>query len=480
MRFFCVRICAVITSILLLTTTACSQFQKKEKFIPFDEIKKSVADVNKIDFTDRKNFESFLNSITQDLIVAKKQGKVQPDIWAKIGQALDAYKSLLHIRDNHQILIPGKTNLKMRVTSFCIDPNRSSPESNEVFEWILGEPPSPLSSKVLKYYSSHPEVGQASVQELIWNLSNKTYYENYPNHLKNLLNKIDSETVKQLPSATRHEAIEIGTSIAEDIGGTDLRGLIHFIQGQYYEYEQFRKNVEGLQSSYGLPDKPFFSKIPKSDILATSLSDGYRNQILNFYNFSDTLKTVDPSEYYLNPLRKDVQRIALASIIGDPSYFINRLEQFFKRTLAELGVLYPNLTDEEKLLIRKHPYESLRVAWHQARSEFAMGRFFEGGSIDGEADAFRHFVWAGFLTHDLGKNLAEQYLNAHESGQPLNFPDRRIDEHNNRKGIEAALNLDQQDRFSAKNLYQEAFKSLKNKDLIVLKPTGEIPDDSSY
>lgn len=480
MRFVCLLIFAAKASMLLLTTTACSQFQKKEKFIPFDEIKKSVAGINKIDFTDRKNFESFLNSITQDLIVAKKQGKVQQDTWVKIGQALEAYKSLLHIRDSHQLWIPEKTNLKMQVTSFCIDPNRSSPESNEVFEWILGQPPVPLSSKVLKYYSIHPEVRQESVQELIWNLSNKTYYENYPNHLKNLLNKIDSESARQLPSTTRQKAIEIGTSMVEDISGTDLRGLIHFVQGQYYEYEQFRKNVEGLQSSYSLPDEQIFSKIPNADILATSLSNGYRYQIINFYNFSDTAKTVDLRGYYLNPLRKDVQRIALASIMGDPSYFINRLDQFFKRTLAELGVLYPNLTDEEKLLIRKYPYESLRVAWHQARSEFAMDRFFEGGSIDGEADAFRHFVWAGFLTHDLGKSLAEQYLNSHESGQPLNFPDRRMDEHNNRKGVEAALGLDRQDRFSAKNLYQEAFKSLKNKDLIVLKPTGEIPDDSSY
>ncbi|OFZ19173.1 MAG: hypothetical protein A2Z20_02300 [Bdellovibrionales bacterium RBG_16_40_8] len=216
-----------------------------------------------------------------------------------------------------------------------------------------------------------------------------------------------------------------------------IRDLIYIVQGKYYDYEQFRRNLENLRSSHDLPDKRLFSKMPETDLLVTNSSAGYENQVLNFYNPSDTTQTIELNNYYLKPLRKDVQRIALASVVGDSSYYINQLNQFFKETLAQLGVLYPNLTEEEKALIRRYPYESLRVAWHQFRSEFAMGRFFESGSIDGEADAFRHFVWAG-------------------------------------------LNLDQQNHFSAKNLYQEAFKSLKNKDLIVLKPTGEIPDDSSY
>ncbi len=480
MKFICDLIYATITLTLLLTIVSCSHFRKKVKYISFEELKKITVGIGTIDLSDQHKFESFLNSIKQDLIVTKKQGKILPHTWFKIGQALETYKSLAQLQVDGQLLVPQKTNLKLQLNSFCIDPNRSVPKSNEVFEWVLEKPQVPLYSKILKYYSAHPDVGRESTQELIWNLSNKTYYENYPNHLKSLLIRIDPNASKKLPSSVREKAMKTGVSVLEKISGIDLPGLISFVQGQYYNYDQFRKNLESLRSSQSLPDKQLFSKIPETNLFVTSRSMGYKNQTLGFYNPSDTPKTITLVKYYLKPMRKDVQRIALASVVGDPSYFINHLNQFFKHTLAELGGLYPNLTDEEKTLIRKHPYESLRVAWHQARSEFAMDRFFEGGSIDGEADAFRHFVWAGFLTQDLGKSLAEQYLNAHESAQSPNSPDRQMDEYNNIKGIEAALELDRRDSFSAKNLYQEAFKRLKNKELIVLKPTDKIPDDSSY
>lgn len=480
MRNICDLIYTVTAFTLLLVEASCSHFQKNNKFISINELSSNLTDVETIDLSDRQKFESFLESVEKDFAIAKTNGKVPPHTWSKIGQTLEAYKSLIHLRSNDRLWIPEKTNLKIQINSFCIDPSRSAPESNEVFEWVSGEPSIPLYSKILKYYSTHLGVGREPVQELIWNLSNKTYYENYPGRLKNLLNKIDPDAATKLPSAMREKVVEVGASILENISGTDLHGPISLVRGQYYEYEQFRENIESFRSSYSLSDKNTFFKIFETDLVVTSYSDGYQNQILSFYNLAETARTIDLGKYYLKPLRKDVQRIALASVAGESSYFISRLNQFFRQTLSELGVLYPNLTDEEKALIRKYPYESLRVAWHQARSEFAMGRFFKGGSIDGEADAFRHFAWAGFLTHDLGKILAQQYLNAHESAHPFSFPGRRMDEHNNKKGAEAALNLDEQNRFSAKNLYHEAFKSLRNRELTILKPTGELPDDSSY
>lgn len=55
-----------------------------------------------------------------------------------------------------------------------------------------------------------------------------------------------------------------------------------------------------------------------------------------------------------------------------------------------------------------------------------------------------------------------------------------MDEYNNKKGIEAALQLEKENRFSARNLYDQALEALKKKKLIVLQPTGSLPDDSSY
>ncbi len=480
MRFICKPISIAVAFTVLVLMPSCSHFQKSNKFISHEEFAKRGILFKKLDFTERKKIDNFLNLIAQELSVAKKSRKIQPETWVKIGQTLEAYKILIQIREFGQLHVPEKTNLRLKLNSFCIDPSRASPESNEVFEWVPEEPSIPLYAKILRYYSIHPSVGKESIQELIWNLSNKTYYENYPDRLKNLLVEIDPDAPNKLPSVIKEKVTGIGISVLEDTTGVDLRGIAHFIQGKYYDFTQFQNHLENLRSSHKLKDERPISKIPETDIVVGSGSEGYKNQIFDFYNPSDEDQVIDISRYHLKPLRKDVQRIALASIVGDSDYYINLLNRFFKDTLAQLGVLYPNLTEKEKALIHQYPYESLRVAWHQARSEFAMGQFFEGGSIDGEADAFRHFVWAGFLTHDFGKDLAEQYLSAHESEQPVNSPDRRMDEHNNKKGVEAALDLDQQNRFSAKNLYEEAFRRLKNKDLIVLKPSGEVPDDSSY
>ena len=53
-------------------------------------------------------------------------------------------------------------------------------------------------------------------------------------------------------------------------------------------------------------------------------------------------------------------------------------------------------------------------------------------------------------------------------------PDREMDDYNNRKGIEAALRLKKQNRFSDKALHEEALKSIQRGELIILKPTGGI------
>ncbi len=257
-----------------------------------------------------------------------------------------------------------------------------------------------------------------------------------------------------------------------------MEGAFELIKGKYYDFSQFKNNIEGIRSTHVLPSENLFSKVPEKNLIVRSSSKGFETQMLSIYNPSDATQTIDLSDYYLKPLRPDVQRIALASVIGDVDYYAKRLNEFFKTTLGRLGTLYPKLKPREQSLVRKYPYESLLVAWYQFRSDYAMGRLFEKGSVDGEADAFRHFVWAGFLTNGLGQTLAERYLDAHESEQEVLSPSQQMDLFNNKKGVEAALSLG--DKFTADELYLLALKSLKNKDLVVLRPSGKIPDDSSY
>lgn len=459
---------------------SCSHTQKIGDLISQDELAGELNALEEIDLSDKKKFSNSLQVIKRELRSVKRGTAIPYPIWDKIGQLLEIYKSLTQFVPQNKILIPAKIKLVLKTDSFCIDPGLPAPDFKEVFQWGYGDPNIPFYPKILNYYVRENQKKKDLIQELIWNLANKTYYENYPDELKEILKEIDPNAFLKLPSRTKSEVIDAGVSILEEASETDIRSIIQIVEGKYYSLGEFRTALEGLKSSYALPKRQFYSRIPETSLFSTTQSQSYHQQTLNFYNPGNETQTLDLSQYYLEPLRSDVQRIAITASLENVDFLKKVLDQFFKDILVQLGIQYPSLTDEEKELIRDYPYESLRVFWHKSRAEFAEWRLFEGGSEDGEADAFRHFVWAGFLTADLGKDLAKHFLDARESEKNPDASDRRMDEYNNKKGIEAALRLEKENRFSAKHLYDLALEALRIKQLVVLRPRGKIPDDATY
>lgn len=465
----------------LILTAACSHIQKAGELVNEEDIGVELKTFEEIDLSDKEKFDQFLKAIRKELSLAKSWDKILPETWNKIGQLLGIYKSLTQFSLQNKILIPPKTKLVLKTDSFCIDPGRPAPDPGEIFRWIYSDPGIPFYEKILKYYQKKNREQKNLIQELIWNLANETYYEDYPEKLKRILNEIDPNAFLKIPSRTRSKIIEEGISTVEEAIGTDIRSAVQIIKGNYYSFQEFKTALEVLKSSYPLPEKQFYSKIPDTPLFSISQSQGYQYQALHFYNPSEGTQILDLSRYFLKPFREDVQRIALTASFGDVDYFERRLEQTFKFILGQMGSLYPKLENEEKKLIREYPYEALRVFWRMVIAERASVKIFkEAGDIDGEADAFRHFVWAGYLTHDLGKDLARRFLNAHESNLPSSSPERKMDEHNNKKGMNATLQLEKENKFSSENLYNRALAALKNRELTVLRPTGDIPDDASY
>ena len=469
----------ILSVLWLVVIPACSHVQKKGELVSIEDIQGETLNLQKIDLTDKEKLNAFLKVTEKELFAVKKGEEIPKSVRDKIHHAQNLYSVLTQLKKTKgKISIPAKTHLALKVDSFCIDANQPLPDSKEVFQWVAGKPSLPLYSKILKHYahSNKAKRNKKLTQELIWNLSNKTYYENYPEKLKKLLNEIDSEGPLKAHSMMKETALEVGSSILEEITGLDVRNAINIVQGQYYDFEQFRKNLENLRSSYPISHKTFFSKVPETNLLVTSRSNGYKSQTLNLYNSSNTPQTIELSQYYLQPSRKDVQRVALASVATDIEDYKQLLDKFFKNILGYLASQYFTLTKEEKALVRKDFLEAWKVYGHKNKAKKAEKQFFKDkGTIDGEGDAFRHFVWAGLLTNDLGQKRAETYLDAHESRGFPHAPDRKMDEHNNRKGIEAALRLKKQNRFSDKALYEEALKSIQRGELIILKPTGGIP-----
>ena len=89
-----------------------------------------------------------------------------------------------------------------------------------------------------------------------------------------------------------------------------------------------------------------------------------------------------------------------------------------------------------------------------------------------ESDAFRHFVWAGLLTKELGPDTAKIFLDAHETGQKGDSADRAMDLANNRAGILAAERLRTGGSLDNEHIEKEALNALKEGSLIILKSKG--------
>ena len=108
-----------------------------------------------------------------------------------------------------------------------------------------------------------------------------------------------------------------------------------------------------------------------------------------------------------------------------------------ERSLLEklLGNLayYPGLTTREKQLIIQHPTEAIKVFVQKEKAENSTYETFGRDAQDDESDAYRHFVWAGLLSKELGPDLAKEFLDAHEYGH-MSDPSSAMDLANNRAG----------------------------------------------
>jgi hypothetical protein len=179
---------------------------------------------------------------------------------------------------------------------------------------------------------------------------------------------------------------------------------------------------------------------------------------------------------------KDCELIC-ATLMTDMSTFVcpdqcDRLCKI-KQKFPESGkfVYYPGLTQAERALVEKYPKDAIKVFIQKNRAEWSSDRNFPTQQLNDEGDAFRHFVWAGLLTNELGKDRALEFLNAHEENRLQPVDERDMDLANNQSGIRSAESLIKSKNFSLKNLEQRALEDLHEKRLHVLTPGLPIPKE---
>jgi hypothetical protein len=141
-------------------------------------------------------------------------------------------------------------------------------------------------------------------------------------------------------------------------------------------------------------------------------------------------------------------------------------------------IFYPGLTSKEKALIDKFPKESMIAFIEKMRAEeSSLGRF-PTQKFNDEGDAFRHYIWAGLLTKELGSEMAQTFLDAHEENSLQSIEEKAMDLANNRGGILAAQKLQKENKLDLKNLENKALEDLRANKLIIIKPGLPIPKEA--
>jgi hypothetical protein len=140
--------------------------------------------------------------------------------------------------------------------------------------------------------------------------------------------------------------------------------------------------------------------------------------------------------------------------------------------------IYPAaMTAAERKLILTYPKDALKAFISKEKAEFSQSRNFPNGKYNDEGDAFRHFVWAGLMTNELGADRAKEFLDAHEESNSQHISEKSMDLANNRAGILATEKLKKSNSFNQTNLELEALNELRDGHLIVLSPGLEIPKE---
>ena len=144
-----------------------------------------------------------------------------------------------------------------------------------------------------------------------------------------------------------------------------------------------------------------------------------------------------------------------------------------KQLNASFPKIYPTLTQAEKDLVAKYPKEMLKAYQMRWSSEFLCLDIFKESGLNDESDACRHFVWATLLYKDLGLNLSQKVLSAHEDNKNQPEEQKSMDLANNRLGLTVAINLKKKNKLNKKEIVKSFQKNLKQGNFVVLTPGAE-------
>ena len=296
----------ILTVVLSFFTIHCaSTGNKNTPSAAEDEIKKSILHTVRIS---KLNKVQIQKDIVRFKEIIEKKKALSANDWKLHDSLLEVYKQLKYRPRNGVISIRPKTVLIISLNSYCLDSLKAPPSENEVYSWRKDKSDFTYLKEILNL-SHQDKYSQKMLQELIWNLNNKTAWENYPDEQKSILKTIDPQAAVKLPSQLKSELKDLALNHVASQIPESARNTVDIIKGQYYRYEDFKAALDSRQSKKTLP-LDSVSLVEGTSLYTKNMSYGVSNQEVHFLNPSENSQFIDLNEYYQVPLRTDVQRLA--------------------------------------------------------------------------------------------------------------------------------------------------------------------------
>lgn len=268
-----------------------------------------------------------------------KKGNIDLRDWKIINELLTSYISFKKY-SGVKLTIPARSRVTIPIETYCLNLDKAIPQKKEVYFWNKKDPSISFYSQLLELRRDG-NIEYDKLQSLLWNLENKTVWEDYPKKQQATLLKIDSRASFKLPSRAKSNAKEIIKDYFFMTPKLDkLTKDYKLIRGKYYSSQEIISSMQELASQYILEEHDELVKVEGTEIYVQSESNGYTKQNVTFFNQTQADLQIDLREYYLSPIRKDVQRIGI-NRTRTPAHLlsaINLLDKLFPliREAAEI------------------------------------------------------------------------------------------------------------------------------------------------
>lgn len=281
----------------------------------------------------------------------KRGPQLNASDWKLHDELLSYYRELSTRKlSRGSITVPRNSQIKVNVESFCLDSSKASPKTKEPYRWKKGSPSIPYYQQILSE-SLRQKIPREKVQALLWNLQQGSYWENYSPETQSFLLSVDPKAPIVLPSKIRAQAQESAKNFLFDQvpGLRQATNNLSDLKGKYLNYEHTVQELASRVSSYPYIPEMNVSDIPGSALQAEVTSDGYREQEIKLTNPTNQDVEINLTDYYLEPVRKDVQPIGFGGFASSEEQLSEvyvDLEHALYDDLLRLGIGFtPGVND---------------------------------------------------------------------------------------------------------------------------------------